>query len=52
MFEIKQRFSNIVNEDMHEKGGGPYRGFGFSSLVSDPLDMAWSRRQLVLFQYF
>ena len=38
------------SEHIFEKGDGPYRGFGYSSLVSDPLDLAtWSQRKL---QYF
>ena len=38
------------SEHIFEKGDGPYRGFGYSSLVSDPLDLAtWSQREL---QYF
>ena len=42
----KQR-SFKSSEHTVEKGDGPYRGFGYSSLVSDPLDLAtWSQRVL------
>ena len=35
------------SEHIFEKGDGPYRGFGYLSLVSDPLDLAtWSPREL------
>ena len=35
------------SEHIFEKGDGPYRGFGYSSLVSDPLDLAtWGQREL------
>ena len=27
------------NEDINEKGDGPNYGFGYSSLVKDPLDL-------------
>ena len=27
------------SEHINEKGGGPYRGFDYLSLVSDPLDL-------------
>ena len=31
-----------------EKGDGPYRGFGYLSLFSDPLVLAtWSQRELL-----
>ena len=35
------------SEHIFEEGDGPYRGFGYSSLVSGPLDLAtWSQREL------
>ena len=35
------------SEHIFQKGDGPYRGFGYSSLVSDPLDLAtWTQREL------
>ena len=34
------------SEHINEKGGGPYRGFGYLSLVSDPIDLAtWSQKE-------
>ena len=33
-------------EHINEKGDGPYSGFGYLSLFSDPLDLAkWSQRE-------
>ena len=33
---------------MYEEGDGTYRGFGYSSLFSGPLDLAaWSQRELL-----
>ena len=33
------------SERMNEKGDGPYHGFGYLSLFSDPIDLAtWSQR--------
>ena len=38
---------------MNEKRDGPYRGFDYQSLVSDPLDLAtWSQRELLKFCNF
>ena len=35
---------------INEKGNGLYRGFGYLSLVSDPLDLAiWSQKELPYF---
>ena len=35
------------SEHIHEKSDGPYRGFGYLNLFSDPLDLAiWSQREL------
>ena len=35
------------------KGDGPYRGFGYSSLFGDPLDLAtWSQSELLNFYNF
>ena len=37
------------SEHINEKGDGPYRGFGYLSLFSDPIDIAtWNQRE---FQY-
>ena len=27
-------------ENIHKKEGGPYRGFGYSSFISDPINLA------------
>ena len=36
------------SEYIYEKGDGSYRGFGYLSLFSDPLDLAtWSQRELL-----
>ena len=36
------------SEHFYEKGDGPYRGFVYSNLFSDPLDLAtWSQRELL-----
>ena len=41
------------SEHINEKGDGPYRGFDYKSLVSDPLDLAtWSQRELLKFCNF
>ena len=41
------------SEHINEKGNGPYRGFDYLSLVSDPLDLAtWSQRELLKFCNF
>ena len=38
------------SEHINEKGDGPYRGFGYLSLFSDPIDLAmWSQRELLYF---
>ena len=38
----------MSSEHIHEKGDGPYRGFGYLSLVSDPSDFTtWSQRELL-----
>ena len=35
-------------EHINEKGDGPYRGFGYTNLFSDPIDLvAWSQRELL-----
>ena len=39
--EIKLKLRSFKSsEHIDEKGDGPYRGFDFLSLVSDPLDLA------------
>ena len=36
------------SEYVYEKGDGRYRGFGYSSLFSDPLELlTWSQRELL-----
>ena len=36
------------SERIHETKDGPYRAFDFSSLFSDPLDLAtWSKREIL-----
>ena len=35
-----------IDEHINKKGDGPYRGFGYLSLFSDPIDLAtWSQRE-------
>ena len=52
--EIKIKLRSFKgNEHINEKWDGPYRGFGYSSLFSDPTDLAlWSQRGLLLFCNF
>ena len=54
VMEIKIKLSSFKSsEHIYEKGGGPYRGFGYSSLFSDPLDLAtWRQRALPQFCNF
>ena len=33
------------SEHINEKRDGPYRGFSYSSLISDPLDLATSSQR-------
>ena len=34
------------SKHINEKGDGPYRGYGYLSLFSDPIDLAtWSQRE-------
>ena len=41
------------SEHINEKVVGPYRGFGYLSLFSDPTDLAtWSHRELLQFRIF
>ena len=50
--EIKLR-SFISKEHINEKGDGSYRGFGYLSLFSGPIDLAtWSQRELLKFCNF
>ena len=36
------------SEHINEKGDGPYCGFGYLSLFSDPIDLVtWSQRELL-----
>ena len=47
--KIEPRFFKS-SEHINEKRDGPYRGFGFLSLFSDPLDLAkWSQREILGF---
>ena len=52
--EIKLKLRSFkISEHNNEKGDGPYHGFDYSSLVSDPLDLAtWSQRELKTFCNF
>ena len=44
--KIKLRFFKS-SEYINEKKNGPYRGFGYSSLISDPIHLAtWNQREL------
>ena len=51
---IKTKLRSFKNsEHINEKGGGPYRGFVYSSLFSDPIDLAtWGQRELLYFAPF
>ena len=46
-FKIKLKLRSFKSsEHINEKGDGPYRGFGYLSLFSDPLDLAtWRLRE-------
>ena len=46
MTEIKIKLRSFKSsEHINEKGDGPYHGFGYLSLFSDPIDLAtWSQR--------
>ena len=47
---IKVFVSTILLKDINEKGDGAYRGFGYLSLFSDPIDLAtWSQRESLNF---
>ena len=47
IMKIKLR-SFKSSEYIYEKGDGPYLDFGYSSLFSEPLDLAtWSQRELL-----
>ena len=45
----KNKLRSFKSSDhIFEKGDGPYRGFGYSSLVSDLLDLAtWSQKGIL-----
>ena len=52
LIKIKLRSFKSI-EHIFEKDDGPYRGFGYSSLVSDPLDLAtWSQKSYSNFSTF
>ena len=41
------------SEHINEKGDGPFRGFGYLSLLSDPIDLAtWNKSELLQFCIF
>ena len=40
LHEIKNNRSFKSSEHINEKWDGPYRGFGYLSLFSDPIDLA------------
>ena len=44
--EIKIKLRSFKSsERINEKGDGPYHGFGYLSLFSDPIDLAtWTQR--------
>ena len=44
--KIRNKHSSFKSSEyIDEKGGGPYRGFDYLSLFSDPIDLAtWSQR--------
>ena len=45
---IANKNKTEICEYICEKCDGPYRGFGYSSLFRDPLDLAtWSQRELL-----
>ena len=47
---INRNKTEILKSTKHinEKRDGPYRGFGYVSLFSDPIDLAkWSQRELL-----
>ena len=47
--KIKKLKSFRSNEHIYEKGVGPYRGFGYFSLVSDPIELAiWSQKRITV----
>ena len=37
---IKIKLRSFKSNELNEESDGPYRGFGYSSLFSDPLDLA------------
>ena len=47
--EIKIKLKSFKSsEHINEEGDEPYRGFGYFSLFSDPIDLAtWSQRELL-----
>ena len=52
LIKIKQR-SFDSSEHINERRDGPYHGFGYLSLFSDPLDLAnWSQRQCIQLRKF
>ena len=48
LIKMKLRsFKSSTSENINEEGDGPYRGFGYLSLFSDPIDLAtWSQGEL------
>ena len=47
-YQIKIKLRSFKSsKHINEESDGPYRGFGYSSLFSDPLDLAtWSQSEL------
>ena len=46
-------FSFKSRDNINEKVDGSYRGFGYSSLISDSINLAtWNQRQLLQFYEF
>ena len=46
--KYKTKTEILSSERINEKGDGPYSGFGYLSLFSDPIDLAtWSQREFL-----
>ena len=45
MFNNNKKFRSFKSkENIHKKEVGPYRGFGYQSLISDPINLAKGAR--------
>ena len=49
-----EKFRSLKSkENIYKKEGGPYRGFGYYSLISDPIDLAkGASRKYCKFSFF